>query len=152
MEGHFITGFGDGGDKPVREAEPIELLPGASDEADRVLDTAPDTVARVERVIRLSEGFESAYEMELLASVHWVVTRESADASADPVVAAQTVVWHPVGAPHPRPTIPICCGSFARTCAKPASTAGLISSSRRCDCVRLPTSVRPPDCAPSPHW
>lgn len=57
MEGHFITGFGDGG-KSVREAEPIELLPGASDEADGVLDTAPDTVARIERVIRLCEGFE----------------------------------------------------------------------------------------------
>lgn len=94
MEGHFITGFGDGS-KPVREAEPIELLPGASDEADRVLDTAPDTVARVERVIRLSEGFESAYGMELLASVHWVVTHESADASADPAVAAELVgAWN----------------------------------------------------------
>jgi len=90
MEGHFIIGFGDGS-KPVREAESIELLPGASDDADHVLDAAPDTVARIERVIRLSEGFESAYGMELLASVHWVATRESAEAATDPAVAAELV-------------------------------------------------------------
>lgn len=90
MEGHFIVGFGDGS-KPVREAEPIELLPGASDDADRALDAAPDTVARIERVIRLSKGFESAYGMELLASVHWVATRESTDAATDPAVAAELV-------------------------------------------------------------
>ncbi|MGH3927380.1 MAG: hypothetical protein ACRDTT_31705 [Pseudonocardiaceae bacterium] len=94
IEGHFITGFGDGS-KPVRDAEPIELLPGASDEADRALDAAPDTVTRIERVIRLSEGFESAYGMELLASVHWVATQESPDAAADPAVAVDLVgAWN----------------------------------------------------------
>lgn len=94
MEGHFITGFGDGS-KSVQEAEPIELLPGVSDEADRVLDSYPDTVARIERVIRLSEGFESAYGMELLASVHWVATHENAEAAADPDVAAKLVgTWN----------------------------------------------------------
>jgi hypothetical protein len=94
MEGHFITGFGDGS-KLVQEAEPIRLLPGVSDEADRVLDRYPDTVARIERVGRLSEGFESAYGMELLASVHWVATRENAEASTDPNVAAELVgAWN----------------------------------------------------------
>lgn len=94
MEGHFITGFGDGS-KPVRDAEPIELLPGASDEADSILVAAPDTAARIERVIRLSEGFESAYGMELLASVHWVATRESPDAATDPAIAADLVgAWN----------------------------------------------------------
>lgn len=94
MEGHFITGFGDGS-RPVQEAEPIELLPGVSDEADRVLGGSSDTVARIERVVRLSEGFESAYGMELLASVHWVATRENAEAAADPNVAAELVgAWN----------------------------------------------------------
>src|SRR5262249_42562823 len=94
IEGHFITGFGDGS-TPVREAEPLELLPGASDEADRVLVAFPDTVGRIERVIRLSEGFESAYGMELLASVHWVATQENSNAAADPAVAAQLVgAWN----------------------------------------------------------
>ncbi len=94
MEGHFITGFGDGS-KSVQQAEPIELLPGVSDEADRVLDSSPDTVTRIERVVRLSEGFESAYGMELLASVHWVATHENAAAAIDPDVAAELVgAWN----------------------------------------------------------
>ena len=94
MEGHFISGFGDGS-KFVQEAEPIKLLPGVSDEADRVLDRYPDTLARIERVSRLSEGFESAYGMELLASVHWVATQESAEAATDPNVAAELVgAWN----------------------------------------------------------
>jgi hypothetical protein len=94
MEGYFITGFGDGS-RSVHEAEPIELLPGVSDEAGRVLDSSPDAVARIERVIRLREGFESVYGMELLASVHWVATRENAEAVADPNVAAELVgTWN----------------------------------------------------------
>ena len=59
MEGHFVIGFGDGS-KHAWEAEPIELLPGVSDDADHVLATAPATVARIERIIRLNEGLESA--------------------------------------------------------------------------------------------
>lgn len=94
MEGHFITGFGDGS-KPVQEAEPIKLLPGVSDEADRVLASSPDTVDRIERVIRLSEGCESAYGMELLASVHWVATHENVGTAADPDVVAELVgAWN----------------------------------------------------------
>ncbi len=94
MEGHFITGFGDGS-KSVQEAEPIKLLPGVSDQADRILDRYPDTVARIERVVRLSEGFESAYGMELLASVHWVAAHENAEAAADPGIAAELVgAWN----------------------------------------------------------
>lgn len=90
MEGHFITGFGDGS-RTVQEAEPIELLPGVGDEADRALVDAPDTTSRIVRVIRLCEGFESAYGMELLSSVHWVATRETPEAAVDPTVAAKLV-------------------------------------------------------------
>lgn len=60
-----------------------------------VLDRIPDTLARIERIVRLSEGFESAYGMELLASVHWVATRESAEAALDPKIAAELVgAWN----------------------------------------------------------
>ncbi len=94
MEGHFIIGFGDGS-KPVQEAEPITLLPGAGDEADDMLANYPSTVARIDRVVRLSEGFESAYGMELLASVHWVATRENTEAATDPNAAAELVgAWN----------------------------------------------------------
>ena len=41
-------------------------------EADEFLGDHPDTAARIQRVTRLIEGFESPYGMELLATVHWV--------------------------------------------------------------------------------
>jgi hypothetical protein len=42
------------------------------------------TEDRIERVLRLVEGFESAYAMELLATVHWVATNEAARGADDP--------------------------------------------------------------------
>lgn len=75
VEGHFLTGFGDGSG-PVLEAEPLVVLPGAAEEADAVVAAHPELADRVDRVLQLSEGFESAYGMELLATVHWAATAE----------------------------------------------------------------------------
>lgn len=73
MEGHFIRGLGDG----VVEAE-IEPVEDALAEADRfVAESGHAAMAQhVERVARLIDGFQSPYGMELLATVHWVATRE----------------------------------------------------------------------------
>ncbi|GIW99314.1 MAG: Appr-1-p processing protein [Pirellulaceae bacterium] len=68
LEGHFIRGYGDS-QKPDQE---IELMPGATDEAQRFLQGETEPVARLDRVARLIEGFETPYGMELLSSVHWV--------------------------------------------------------------------------------
>ena len=84
IEGHYITGYADGGDDPFK---PLELVPGATDDARACLDQHPDCRARFERVARLVEGFESAFGMELLATVHWVMTREH-PASDDALLAA----------------------------------------------------------------
>ncbi|MGJ7908225.1 type II toxin-antitoxin system antitoxin DNA ADP-ribosyl glycohydrolase DarG [Actinopolyspora sp. H202] len=89
LEGHFTVGYGDGS-KPVNEAEPIELLPDAAAEAERALRGAPETRERIDRVLRLSEGFESAYSMELLASVHWS-TIEDPRAAERPEAAIEFV-------------------------------------------------------------
>ncbi len=67
IEGHFIRGYGDS-QKPDVE---IEVMPGAPDEADALLSNHPDSQARLQRVARLIEGFETPYGMELLSSVHW---------------------------------------------------------------------------------
>jgi O-acetyl-ADP-ribose deacetylase (regulator of RNase III) len=75
VEGHFLTGFGDG-TNPVRDAEPMDVLPGAAEEADEVVAMHPELAERIERVLQLSEGFESSYGMELLATVHWAATAE----------------------------------------------------------------------------
>ncbi|RMH21398.1 MAG: hypothetical protein D6696_05895 [Acidobacteria bacterium] len=51
----------------------------------------PQTKQRFERVSRLVEGFESPFGLELLATVHWVATRE--DAETDEAVVAETYAW-----------------------------------------------------------
>jgi hypothetical protein len=68
MEGHFIRGYGDS-QKPDAE---IELLSGAVDEASMFLADKRDSLARLDQVADLIEGFETPYGMELLATVHWV--------------------------------------------------------------------------------
>lgn len=75
IDGHFLTGFGDG-TGPVLDSEPIEVLPDAAEEAGEVIAAHPELAARIQRVLQLTEGFESAYGMELLATVHWAATAE----------------------------------------------------------------------------
>ncbi len=76
MDGHFIEGYGDGQNKPET---PIHLQPQAVEEARAYLAQHPHTLARFERVAALIEGFETPFGMELLSTVHWVVSREGAD-------------------------------------------------------------------------
>ncbi|HZQ27766.1 MAG TPA: macro domain-containing protein [Acidimicrobiales bacterium] len=95
VEGHFLVGFGDGS-RPVLSAEPIDVLPNAAVEARAFLAEHPATMTRIERVLELSEGFESAYAMELLSTVHWVVTEQGSDGAEDPERAARLVAqWSP---------------------------------------------------------
>ena len=89
IEGHLIVGYGDAQDNPERA---IELLPGAAGMARGFIASLPDTRARFDRVARLIHGFETPYGMELLATVHWVLTHEGAR-SADDTIAA-TYSWN----------------------------------------------------------
>lgn len=73
IEGHLTAGYADGGDAPDK---PLRLVPGAVEDAMAFLDGHGDTRARFERVAALVEGFESPFGLELLSTVHWVVTRE----------------------------------------------------------------------------
>ncbi len=73
VEGHFISGFGDGGENPDKL---LELVPGAVDDAIRVLNGCSETKARFDRVTSLVEGFESAFGLELLSTVHWILAHE----------------------------------------------------------------------------
>lgn len=95
IEGHFTRGFGDGSQR-VRSAEPLVVLPGVTEEAAQELAAHPDTRRRIDRVLQLSSGFESAYSMELLASVHWVAKRLDPRAEDDPSVATDLLArWSP---------------------------------------------------------
>jgi O-acetyl-ADP-ribose deacetylase (regulator of RNase III) len=74
MEGHFISGYADGLNKPET---PIELKDDATKEALNYLEEHQETKQRFDKVAQLIEGFESQNGMELLSTVHWVVTQES---------------------------------------------------------------------------
>lgn len=76
VEGYFLTGYGDGSDDPEKQ---LQLLPHAVEKAEAFLATKQDSRERFERVCELAAGFESAYGMELLATVHWVVSHEGAE-------------------------------------------------------------------------
>jgi hypothetical protein len=86
MEGHFIRGAGDG----VVDAE-IEPVPAAMAEAELFIAAHghEDMAQRVGRVGELIEGFQSPYGMELLATVHWVATREGAKTEAQALAAVR---------------------------------------------------------------
>jgi O-acetyl-ADP-ribose deacetylase (regulator of RNase III) len=79
IEGHFITGYGDGKNSPET---PLSLRPGAAKEAAEFLAAHPQTQKCFDRVAEMIEGFETPYGMELLASVHWVAMQENPAAGA----------------------------------------------------------------------
>jgi O-acetyl-ADP-ribose deacetylase (regulator of RNase III) len=89
VEGHLVSGYADGGDAPDKQ---IELVPGAVKDAEAFLKDRPETVGRFDRVGKLVEGFETPFGLELLATVHWVATHESATSGDD--VAAKVYAWN----------------------------------------------------------
>ncbi|MCY2930903.1 MAG: macro domain-containing protein [Planctomycetota bacterium] len=88
IEGHFITGYGDAEDNPDKQ---IELKAEAALQAEAFLAAHPQTMGRFGRVVDLIAGFETPYGMELLATVHWVATREGAGTPEEMVT--KTYAW-----------------------------------------------------------
>jgi hypothetical protein len=86
VEGHLIAGYADGGDMPEKQ---LELVPGAVLDADAYLEAHVRTRMRFDRVADLVQGLETPFGLELLATVHWVATREGAATTAE--VVARTM-------------------------------------------------------------
>jgi O-acetyl-ADP-ribose deacetylase (regulator of RNase III) len=84
IDGYFLSGYGDGGEAPDKE---LGLVPGAVEEAEAFLTDHPQVRARFSRVADLVEGFETPFGLELLSTVHWVMSRDGAR-SPDDVVSA----------------------------------------------------------------
>ncbi len=80
IDGHYTIGYGDGKNKPTT---PINLKSNAREEAEEFLETHPTTLSHLETVSDLVDGFASPSGMELLATTHWVVMEENADAEND---------------------------------------------------------------------
>jgi O-acetyl-ADP-ribose deacetylase (regulator of RNase III) len=87
IENYYVTGYGAGGDAPDKT---LELVPGAVADAQALLAAQPESQARFKRVSLLVSGFESPFGLELLATVHWIVTREG-------VTDARALVEHVYG-------------------------------------------------------
>ena len=65
IEGHFVTGYADGGDAPDRQ---LRLVVGALEDARTVLADKADTQKRLESATDLIDGFESPFGLELLSA------------------------------------------------------------------------------------
>ena len=90
IEGHCLSGFGDGS-SPVQQSEPLRLLPGVAEAAATALVDRPDSAAHLARVLELIEGFETPYGLELLATAHWVLSHGAP--GADEAVVASVRGW-----------------------------------------------------------
>jgi O-acetyl-ADP-ribose deacetylase (regulator of RNase III) len=89
IEGYLVSGYADGGDNPAKQ---LQLVPGASSDAEVSLEGNAETQVRFDRVANLVQGFESSFGLELLSTVHWVVTRELAKTKGE--VIALTYAWN----------------------------------------------------------
>ncbi|MBI4083471.1 MAG: macro domain-containing protein [Candidatus Lambdaproteobacteria bacterium] len=89
IEGHFITGYGDAEDRPDKE---IEVCPPVWNLAEEFLRNHPATSLHFGRVAELIDGFETPFGLELLATVHWVATREGASTPEEAI--ARTYAWN----------------------------------------------------------
>jgi O-acetyl-ADP-ribose deacetylase (regulator of RNase III) len=88
IEGYYLTGYADGGDSPTKE---LQLVPGAVEDAERVIAEDSSTSERIRRVADLVDGFETPFGLELLATVHWVA-HHIQSGRADEIVSA-TYAW-----------------------------------------------------------
>lgn len=89
IEGHFISGYSAGGDRPDKRLEPKR---DAVEQAEAFLRDHPDTRQRFDRVAHVIDGFETPFGMELLSTVHWVATVEGASTFDD--VLAKVYAWN----------------------------------------------------------
>lgn len=89
IEGHLLVGYGDGGDQPDKK---IELVPGALADAETFLTSDDETREHLNRVAELTEGFETPFGLELLATVHWVIVHEGASSLEE--VITKTYQWN----------------------------------------------------------
>ena len=87
LESHYTQGYGDGKDSPTKT---IELLPGAIQEAQAFLQEDELIRQRMDRVTDLIEGYEDPMGLELLSSVHWVMSHLP-EVRTSPTDAAQAV-------------------------------------------------------------
>ncbi len=83
LEGRYIKGYGDGCGGLNSGWAQIMTVPAVLPEVRNYLADYPTVMASIERVERLVTGFETPLGMELLATIHWIITRENPNAGCD---------------------------------------------------------------------
>ena len=73
LEKYYIEGY-DGEDAPDKH---ITLLPGAIKDAHLLLEKDLDLLNKINKVSELVGGFETPFGLELLATVHWLMSKEN---------------------------------------------------------------------------
>jgi len=90
MEGHYTRGYGD------RSKEPqIWVLDGAYDAAAEFLRAHPQTSGRLRKTAELIDGWETPYGLELLATVHWALTKVNPPLRSRADVCSFVANWTP---------------------------------------------------------
>jgi O-acetyl-ADP-ribose deacetylase (regulator of RNase III) len=96
LEGHYLRGYGDRTQR-VLDLSPISLVDGAADEARQWLNASAsnETNSRIADVLNLITDFASPYGAELLATVHWTASRDTAGSAIDPTTLTATIrAWN----------------------------------------------------------
>jgi len=92
LDGHYLMGYGAGSSDP---STPLEPTPEGVEEAYDFLARDDQTNKRFDRVTQLIDGYEDAYGMELLSTLHWVMVHEP-EARKTCALAIQKVhAWSP---------------------------------------------------------
>ncbi|MHB8947535.1 MAG: type II toxin-antitoxin system antitoxin DNA ADP-ribosyl glycohydrolase DarG [Rhodoferax sp.] len=92
LDGHFLLGYGAGSSDPTT---PLEPTPEGVELAYAFLARDDETNKRFDRVTKLIDGYEDAYGMEMLSTMHWVMVHNP-DARKECEVAIQKVhAWSP---------------------------------------------------------
>jgi O-acetyl-ADP-ribose deacetylase (regulator of RNase III) len=89
IEGHFISGYTDGGDAPNKR---LELVSGAVPSAQAVLRENAAAHSCFRRVADLVQGFETPFGLELLSTVHWLAVHENLTNLDE--LTTQTYAWN----------------------------------------------------------
>ena len=90
IHGHFVMGYSNKGDAPH---DPIGVVPGARQDARLLLQDQSQPLKKIDRVMDLVDGFETANGLELLASVHWALEKEPGQLTDGLVQYIHD--WHP---------------------------------------------------------
>jgi O-acetyl-ADP-ribose deacetylase (regulator of RNase III) len=73
IDGYYLSGYIGGPDRPTKE---ILLIPAIEKVASDYLANHNSTLARIQKILDLVEGFPPHSGLELLSTTHWIVTKE----------------------------------------------------------------------------